>query len=86
MIFTRYRPMSILRCRRGKGRAVHHRGKRFRDGINATIFAASSEEARGAVLMGTLLEIEGDALTMVATDGYRLAKLADSRDGADGER
>ncbi|MBV9719033.1 MAG: DNA polymerase III subunit beta [Candidatus Eremiobacteraeota bacterium] len=49
--------------------------KRFRDGIDATIFAASGEEARGAVLMGTLLEIEGNALTMVATDGYRLAKF-----------
>lgn len=49
-------------------------GKRFRDGVNAVIFAASSEEARGAVLMGTLIEIEGDSLTMVATDGYRLAK------------
>ena len=49
-------------------------GKRFRDGVNATIFAASSEEARGAVLMGTLLEIEGNSLTMVATDGYRLAR------------
>jgi DNA polymerase-3 subunit beta len=48
--------------------------KRFRDGIEATIFAASSEEARGAVLMGTLLEVEGQSLTMVATDGYRLAK------------
>jgi len=50
-------------------------GKRFRDGIETTIFAASSEEARGAVLMGTLLEVEGNALTMVATDGYRLAKF-----------
>ncbi len=49
--------------------------KRFRDGIEATIFAASSEEARGAVLMGTLLEVDGNALTMVATDGYRLAKF-----------
>jgi DNA polymerase III subunit beta len=50
-------------------------GKRFRDSIDATIFAASGEEARGAVLMGTLLEVEGNALTMVATDGYRLAKF-----------
>lgn len=61
--------------------------KRFRDGINATIFAASGEEARGAVLMGTLLEIEGDNITMVATDGYRLAKwsssLADGITGAE---
>jgi DNA polymerase III subunit beta len=54
--------------------------KRFRDGIEATIFAASSEEARGAVLMGTLLEVEGNALTMVATDGYRLAKYATTLD------
>ena len=49
--------------------------KRFREGIEATIFAASGEEARGAVLMGTLLELEGTSLTMVATDGYRLAKF-----------
>ena len=55
-------------------------GKRFRDGIDATIFAASSEEARGAVLMGTLLEVEGNALTMVATDGYRLAKFVTTLD------
>jgi DNA polymerase-3 subunit beta len=59
--------------------------KRFRDAVSATIFAASSEEARGAVLMGTLLEIAGDSLTMVATDGYRLAKsqvtLARALDG-----
>ena len=46
----------------------------FRDAVNAVVFAASNEEARGAVLMGTLLELEGDSLTMVATDGYRLAK------------
>ncbi len=57
-----------------RGQQFRMAGKRFRDGVNATIFAASSEEARGAVLMGTLLEIEGDSLTMVATDGYRLAR------------
>jgi DNA polymerase-3 subunit beta len=54
--------------------------KKFRDGIDGVIFAASNEEARGAVLMGTLLEIEGNALTMVATDGYRLAKFATTLD------
>jgi DNA polymerase III subunit beta len=54
--------------------------KRFRDGIEATIFAASSEEARGAVLMGTLLELEGNSLTMVATDGYRLARYQTTLD------
>jgi DNA polymerase-3 subunit beta len=57
-----------------KGQTFALDGKRFRDGVGATIFAASSEEARGAVLMGTLLEVTGDDLTMVATDGYRLAK------------
>ena len=54
--------------------------KRFRDGVGATIFAASSEEARGAVLMGTLLEVEGDSLTLVATDGYRLARYQTTLD------
>lgn len=58
-------------------------GKRFRDSIDATIFAASGEEARGAVLMGTLLEVEGNALTMVATDGYRLAKFATTLENND---
>ncbi len=57
-----------------KGSSFAIEAKRFREGVAATIFAASSEEARGAVLMGTLLELAGDRLTMVATDGYRLAK------------
>ena len=48
--------------------------KAFREAATAVTFAASSEEARGAVLMGTLLEIDGQTLTMVATDGYRLAR------------
>jgi DNA polymerase-3 subunit beta len=56
--------------------------KTFREAIDATIFAASSEEARGAVLMGTLLELEGNSLTMVATDGYRLAKFSTTLDEA----
>lgn len=57
-----------------RGQNFRMNAKRFRDGVNATVFAASSEEARGAVLMGTLLEVEGDSLTLVATDGYRLAR------------
>jgi DNA polymerase-3 subunit beta len=57
-----------------KGTSFALDAKRFREGINATIFAASSEEARGAVLMGTLIEITGDQMIMVATDGYRLSK------------
>jgi len=63
-----------------KGQSFSISAKKFRDGVNATIFAASSEEARGAVLMGTLLEIEGNSLTMVATDGYRLAKWQNTLD------
>jgi len=57
-----------------KGASFAIDGKTFRDGVAATIFAASSEEARGAVLMGTLIELVGDRITLVATDGYRLAK------------
>jgi len=57
-----------------KGTSFAIDARRFREGVSATIFAASSEEARGAVLMGTLIEIAGDRITLVATDGYRLAK------------
>jgi len=57
-----------------KGASFGVNAKRFREGVGAVVFAASNEEARGAVLMGTLLEVAGDSLTMVATDGYRLAK------------
>jgi len=57
-----------------KGASFAVGAKKFREGVQATIFAASGEEARGAVLMGTLLQIVGDNITMVATDGYRLAK------------
>lgn len=48
--------------------------KTFREAAAAVTFAASGEEARGAVLMGTLLELDAQALTLVATDGYRLAR------------
>jgi DNA polymerase III subunit beta len=48
--------------------------KAFREAAGAVTFAASAEEARGAVLMGTLLEIAESSLTLVATDGYRLAR------------
>lgn len=48
--------------------------KAFREAASAVTFAASGEEARGAMLMGTLIELEGSQLTLVATDGYRLAR------------
>jgi DNA polymerase-3 subunit beta len=42
--------------------------------LNLTSFAVSHEESR-YVLNGVLLEISGDILRMVATDGRRLAKI-----------
>jgi DNA polymerase-3 subunit beta len=57
-----------------KGATVRIDSKIFRDAVNGTIFAASNDEARGAVLMGALVEIEEDRVVIVATDGYRLAK------------
>jgi len=47
-----------------KGQSFAIGAKRFREGVAATIFAASSEEARGAVLMGTLLELDGDKIVV----------------------
>ena len=67
-----------------KGAQFSLSGKRLRDGIDATIFAAATEEARGAVMMGTLLEIQGDKLTLVATDGYRLARYETQLDESPG--
>jgi DNA polymerase-3 subunit beta len=63
-----------------RGQSFPISAKRFREGVAATVFAASSEESRGAVLMGTLLELDGDAITMVATDAYRLARWSSSLD------
>ena len=65
-----YPPLPI--AQRGTSFTVD--AKSFREAASSTIFAASNEEARGAVLMGTLLELADETLTMVATDGYRLAK------------
>jgi len=50
-------------------------GKHLREAIGAVAFAASSDEARGALLMSVLFELESTELTMVATDGYRLARM-----------
>jgi DNA polymerase-3 subunit beta len=44
----------------------------LRDTINRVARAASRDEAR-PVLTGVLVTVEGDAMTMVATDSYRLA-------------
>ena len=44
----------------------------FQAAITQTAMAASSDEAR-PVLTGVLLEMDGDRLTLAATDGHRLA-------------
>jgi DNA polymerase-3 subunit beta len=44
----------------------------FREMIHQVAFAASSDEAR-PVLMGVLVQVEGDKLTMAAADGFRLS-------------
>jgi DNA polymerase III subunit beta len=48
--------------------------KLFKNMLNLTSFAVSHEESR-YVLNGVLLEISGDKMCMVATDGRRLAKI-----------
>jgi DNA polymerase-3 subunit beta len=44
----------------------------FREMIHQVSFAASTDEAR-PVLMGVLMVIEGDQITMAAADGFRLS-------------
>ncbi len=44
----------------------------FRKMVRQTVFAVGTDETR-PMLMGVLFEVEGPALTMVATDGVRLA-------------
>ena len=45
----------------------------FKSALGEVIYAAATDEAR-PVLTGVLLKIEQDTLTLVATDGFRLAK------------
>ena len=53
--------------------AVRLPQKALRELISGTIFAVSDDSAN-AIYTGCLVETEGDALTMVAIDGYRMAK------------
>ena len=50
--------------------------------INQTIFAVSDNDAR-PIYTGTLFEIEGDVLTLVSVDGYRLAKRSEKISGSE---
>ena len=44
----------------------------FKDMIQQVVFAASTDEAR-PVLMGVLLQVDKDKVTMAAADGFRLS-------------
>ena len=52
--------------------AVSLEQEKLSDIIEQTIFAVSTNESR-PVYMGSLFELEGDRLTVVSVDGYRLA-------------
>ena len=49
--------------------------------INQTIFAVSTSDAR-PIYMGVLFEVEEQDLTLVAVDGYRLAKRSETMENA----
>ncbi|HEB64260.1 MAG TPA: DNA polymerase III subunit beta [Chloroflexi bacterium] len=44
----------------------------FKDMIQQVVFAASADEAR-PILTGVLVQVEGDTITLSATDGFRLS-------------
>lgn len=48
-------------------------GASFKKCVEGAVFAASTEEARGAVLMGALVELTADSFSVAATDGYKMA-------------
>ena len=53
----------------------------LRSMINQTNFAVATNESR-PIYTGALFEAEGDSLTIVAIDGYRLAKRSEQLDAA----
>lgn len=56
--------------------------KALRELISGTIFAVSDDTAN-AIYTGCLVEADGDSITMVAIDGYRMAKRAYHEKAAD---
>jgi len=54
--------------------------KTLRDKLSRTLFAASSDESRGA-LTGCLFEKQGKTLTLVTLDGARMAMVYEALDG-----
>ncbi len=55
--------------------------KILRSMINQTIFAVADTDVR-PIYTGTLFEVEGDVLTLVSVDGYRLAKRSETLESA----
>lgn len=65
------------------GEAVTLPQKMLKSMINETIFAVSDNDSR-PVYMGTLFEIDGDGLSLISVDGYRLALRREKLEGAGG--
>lgn len=63
----------VLPTHEDSGPTIRIDAKALRGAVISTSFAASQEEARGAVLMGTHIKAGGDGTVLVCTDGYRLA-------------
>ena len=55
--------------------------KILRSMINQTIFAVSDSDVR-PIYTGTLFEVNGDELTLVSIDGYRLARRSEKLEDA----
>ena len=77
--------MTFRASRRRTGDPAELPAAPLRDTINRVARAASRDEAR-PVLTGVLVTVEGDEMTMVATDSYRLAVKTTKLDTSVGER
>ena len=58
--------------------------KTLKSMINQSLFAVSQDEIR-PIYTGSLFEVDGDSLTIVSVDGYRLAKRMEKIEGANME-
>ncbi|NQT26299.1 DNA polymerase III subunit beta [candidate division KSB1 bacterium] len=59
-------------------RVISMENQKLRRMLSKTIFAVSSDELRPA-LMGVFIQLVGNELRMVATDGHRLSKIVDTK-------
>jgi DNA polymerase-3 subunit beta len=62
--------------RPSEDKIIEVKNDRLRRMFSKTLFAVSSDELRPA-LMGVYVQIMGDEMRMVATDGHRLSKIVD---------